>query len=281
MSDPDMVDDIRAMGNRVLGRLSKQIEDFKQINSEHFNDFYSSNVIKGMFEIDKNEISEILYEYTINSKIKNNEEIQKLSNLCDLKLRSLNEKLDYYSESINLSNDLPYVRIEDLVISESNVVLPTVVNETLFSFKNTYEDLYNKNVEIFENCVDKISSHKEAKIIVENTTKEILNKLKIKRESCDNKDKIDHYIYILESLSKSERAKIPDNKFGIPETRSYPLDTKKHVRSAIILFGKSDKKYRKELAKRIFQAMEEYNIPYDMIGPKSTLYPYIPEDKRK
>ncbi len=28
MSDPDMVDDIRAMGNRVLGRLSKQIEDF-------------------------------------------------------------------------------------------------------------------------------------------------------------------------------------------------------------------------------------------------------------
>lgn len=28
MSDPDMVDDLRAMGNRVLGRLSKQIEDF-------------------------------------------------------------------------------------------------------------------------------------------------------------------------------------------------------------------------------------------------------------
>ena len=28
MSDPDMVDDIRAMENRVLCRLSKQIEDF-------------------------------------------------------------------------------------------------------------------------------------------------------------------------------------------------------------------------------------------------------------
>lgn len=28
MSDPDMVDDLRSMGNRVLGRLSKQIEDF-------------------------------------------------------------------------------------------------------------------------------------------------------------------------------------------------------------------------------------------------------------
>lgn len=34
MSDPDMVDDIRAMGNRVLGRLSKQIEDFKQIKAK-------------------------------------------------------------------------------------------------------------------------------------------------------------------------------------------------------------------------------------------------------
>lgn len=28
ISDPDMVDDLRAMENRVLGRLSKQIEDF-------------------------------------------------------------------------------------------------------------------------------------------------------------------------------------------------------------------------------------------------------------
>lgn len=34
MSDSDMVDDIRAMGNRVLGRLSKQIEDFKQIKAK-------------------------------------------------------------------------------------------------------------------------------------------------------------------------------------------------------------------------------------------------------
>lgn len=34
MSDPDMVDDIRAMGNRVLGRLSKQIEDFEQIKAK-------------------------------------------------------------------------------------------------------------------------------------------------------------------------------------------------------------------------------------------------------
>ena len=38
MSDPDMVDDIRAMGNRVLGRLSKQIEDFKQIKAKILED---------------------------------------------------------------------------------------------------------------------------------------------------------------------------------------------------------------------------------------------------
>lgn len=38
MSDSDMVDDIRAMGNRVLGRLSKQIEDFKQIKAKILED---------------------------------------------------------------------------------------------------------------------------------------------------------------------------------------------------------------------------------------------------
>lgn len=38
MSDPDMVDDLRAMGNRVLGRLSKQIEDFKQIKAKILED---------------------------------------------------------------------------------------------------------------------------------------------------------------------------------------------------------------------------------------------------
>ena len=39
ISDPDMVDDIRAMGNRVLGRLSKQIEDFKQIKAKLLEDY--------------------------------------------------------------------------------------------------------------------------------------------------------------------------------------------------------------------------------------------------
>lgn len=38
MSDPDIVDDLRAMGNRVLGRLSKQIEDFKQIKAKLLED---------------------------------------------------------------------------------------------------------------------------------------------------------------------------------------------------------------------------------------------------
>lgn len=38
MSDPDMVDDLRTMGNRVLGRLSKRIEDFKQIKAKLLED---------------------------------------------------------------------------------------------------------------------------------------------------------------------------------------------------------------------------------------------------
>ena len=68
---------------------------------------------------------------------------------------------------------------------------------------------------------------------------------------------------------------IPLKKFGIPEERKYPLDTRKHVESAIRLFGHCEPKYRKELANNIFEAMDKYHIPKDMIGPKSRLHDYM------
>ena len=47
---------------------------------------------------------------------------------------------------------------------------------------------------------------------------------------------------IVESLTQKERNKIPEELFGIPELRKYPLDSKKHVRSAIKLYYKYGKK---------------------------------------
>ena len=239
---------------------------------------FENNNLYFLSDSEKCELSEIIYEYTINSKIKMDENIHKLSKLFNLQIRSINEKLNYIIENGILDKDLLDVRAENFVICESYTVPPIVIHGMINSLENTYEKLYEKNVEVFENCYEKIENFNDAKGIILDTSRKLLDRLKLKKESIDD-ERIDHYIYILESLSKSDRAKIPESKFGIPETRSYPLDTKKHVRSAIILFGKSDKRYRKELAERIFQAMDEFNISYDMIGPKSSLYPYIPEDK--
>ena len=78
-------------------------------------------------------------------------------------------------------------------------------------------------------------------------------------------------LYILEF----KRSEIPTDQFGIPEERKYPLDTKKHVISAIKLFGHCDTKYRKELAGRILRAMERYDIPRSYIGETNTMRNYM------
>lgn len=67
---------------------------------------------------------------------------------------------------------------------------------------------------------------------------------------------------VLESLTKKQRDEIPLEEFGIPETRSYPLDTEKHVRSAIKLFSRAPVKYKKELANNILKACDKFGIDY-------------------
>lgn len=47
-------------------------EDFKQINSEHFNEFYSSNVIKGMYLDDEITISKVITQYSYYSSSTSN-----------------------------------------------------------------------------------------------------------------------------------------------------------------------------------------------------------------
>lgn len=102
------------------------------------------------------------------------------------------------------------------------------------------------------------------------------DKLSLKRYICESENnKYGYYLYLVESITAKERNSIPLELFGIPETRSYPLDTKKHVESAIKLFGKSEEKYRKELANKIFKAMDKYNIPTSIIGKESKLYKYL------
>ena len=65
---------------------------------------------------------------------------------------------------------------------------------------------------------------------------------------------------ILESISASERRAIPQKSFGIPEDRKFPLDSEKHVRSAIHLFGHASEDKKKALARRISSAARKYGI---------------------
>ena len=88
-------------------------------------------------------------------------------------------------------------------------------------------------------------------------------------ESADYRD-----IEDLDINLETSRANLKDNQFGIPEDRKYPLDSKKHVMSAIKLFGHAEESKKKALAKRIKSAADNYNIKI----PESTqVYKYLPE----
>ena len=59
-------------------------------------------------------------------------------------------------------------------------------------------------------------------------------------------------------LSSSKRDSLPDNVFGIPETRSYPMPDKAHVLAAIKMFNRlGDRSKEKELAKNILKFIKK------------------------
>ena len=76
---------------------------------------------------------------------------------------------------------------------------------------------------------------------------------------------------------ETKRSELPDDAFGIPEERKYPLDSEEHVRSAIKLFNHVNDKYEAKLAKNIIKKMYDYNINDVNIGPNNRLSKYIKE----
>lgn len=74
-----------------------------------------------------------------------------------------------------------------------------------------------------------------------------------------------------------KRSKLPDNIFGIPEERKYPMPDKKHTLSAIKLFGHVEDKYEKELANNIIKNMKKFNISNDVVGDDTRLKKYLNE----
>ena len=82
-------------------------------------------------------------------------------------------------------------------------------------------------------------------------------------------------LYVLEDIFESSRALLPDEAFGVSDLRKFPLDTEKHVRSAIKFFNYVDKEHEKELASKIIKKMKEYNITDIKISKKNRLINYL------
>lgn len=78
-----------------------------------------------------------------------------------------------------------------------------------------------------------------------------------------------------------KRSELPDEVFGIPQERKYPMPDEKHIRSAIKLFNHVDPKYEEQLAKAVIKNMKKYNIDGSVVGPNNRLRKYLPKDMIK
>lgn len=274
---------------------------------------YVNDTIDYLSESEKDELYSILFEYGINNKIKDNQDVQEKENLYKEALTTYTEKFEEFKYIISNTIENSENNKEEFEFLEKSLVTPCDVGDTqisekveLLNMRNNINNLYTsltferaKAYDVHEsNEVDEkpeklgnnpqmaqIANYK-SKFVKEMTEMldTMIYKLKTKEEQITEdkeKERIEKYLYLIESLSSSERAKIPEDKFGIPDSRSYPLDTKKHVHSAVILFGKADKKYQPDLAERIFKAMKEFDISTDIIGKDSQLYQYLKDYKEK
>ena len=79
------------------------------------------------------------------------------------------------------------------------------------------------------------------------------------------------------AIEESKRSDLPDEVFGLPKQRKYPMPDKKHVLSAIKFFNYVDSENEKELAKNIKKQMKKYNIPSSSVGKNNRLKQYLSE----
>lgn len=75
-------------------------------------------------------------------------------------------------------------------------------------------------------------------------------------------------------LSAKVKNELPDDVFGLPESRKFPMPDKKHVIKAIQFFRYAKKDERVELAKNIAKKIEKFNMKVN-ISKSSLLYKYI------
>lgn len=68
------------------------------------------------------------------------------------------------------------------------------------------------------------------------------------------------------TMKAAKRNSLPDEEFGLPSQRKFPLNDKKHVRLAIQMFKHCPEKDRKELAGNIKKAADKFGMKVDTEG---------------
>lgn len=201
----------------------------------------------------------IAYEYTIKNKFKDDPSYLKMESKYKDKQKDFKKKYDVLTESAkeDYMSDLTGLHIElsatKSLLYDSKCV---PIKESCCSFGDNELASYVSEVKKMYN------------IELLDTMEDLADKLR--NETGINSSK---YLYLIESLTQAQRDKIPTHKFGIEDTRSYPLDTAKHVRSAVTLFNKAPDIYKPELAKKIFNAIKKFNVDIE-IGKDTELYKY-------
>ena len=76
-------------------------------------------------------------------------------------------------------------------------------------------------------------------------------------------------------LTAKDRRELPDEDYGIPSLKKYPMPDRNHTLLAIKWFSKAPPEHKKELAKNIKRKMEQYNIPLESVGEDNELRQYL------
>lgn len=75
-------------------------------------------------------------------------------------------------------------------------------------------------------------------------------------------------------LSSKDRNALSDSEFGIPKSRSYPINDEEHVRQAIKMFNHCPKEDEKTLAKNIIKKLREFEITDIEVGDNNRFSKY-------
>ena len=77
------------------------------------------------------------------------------------------------------------------------------------------------------------------------------------------------------ALTKEQRDRLKTKTFGIPETRSYPMPDKEHVKKAIQQFDRCSPRNRDELAANIIKFIKKYHMEDEIhVSKNNGFYKY-------